>query len=629
MFLQYYGMREHPFGVTPNPHYLYLSPTHREALASLVYNIEACRGFMALIAKPGMGKTTLLFELLERLGDSARTVFLFHTQCDSREFFHYLLCDMGIDSKGHDLAQMHDQLNQVLLAEARAGRRFVLIVDEAQNLADSVLETVRLLSDFETPRAKLMQIILAGQPKLSEKLALPSLAQLRQRISLLARLEPFSHEETRAYVDHRLKVAGYGGPALFTPEAMEIIAARAKGIPRDINNICFNALSLGFALQKKKIDSAIVHEVLDDLDLSTLIEDASAVSKVPAEQQGRRAEGTGVVTGQDPAPIHRDVQPAGQAVRKVAQLVERGAENSSAYRSKRSADDRRPALRVAVLATTVFLAACVLVFLVERAKVDEHLPLPQTVSASNSTRPSLTVPSEGRTADDSSSESGEPAGEKRPAPNTATVPDQLPFVQKVTPLGSKLAGERSTAEAGLGTAVPVPQTRKVVKDPLRGNTVRRRQLQDEATPHKAVVERLQVRTVPPEVPVNQPELSSSLQLQNESVSGPDSAEGTATVAAPASVKRVRVGSQAQAAKLVFQPKPEYPALARTSRVQGTVRLEAVIANDGTVEKLRVLSGHPLLVEAAEAAVERWRYQPTVLNGSPIEVVTEVDVDFTF
>ena len=628
MFIQYYGMREHPFGVTPNPHYLYLSPTHREALASLVYNIEACRGFMALIAKPGMGKTTLLFELLERLGDSARTVFLFHTQCNSREFFHYLLCDMGIDSKGHDLAQMHDQLNQVLVAEARAGRRFVLIVDEAQNLADSVLETVRLLSDFETPRAKLMQIILAGQPKLAEKLALPSLAQLRQRISLFAGLEPFSHEETRAYVDHRLKVAGYAGPALFTPEAMEIIAAHGKGIPRDINNICFNALSLGFALQKKKIDSAIVHEVLDDLDLSPLIEEPSVVSKAPAEQQGRRAEGIGVVTGQDPAPIHRDVQPAGQAVRKVAQLVERGVENGSAYRSKRSADDGRPALRVAVLATTVFLAACVLVFLLERAKVDEHLPLPQTVSASNST-----VPREGRTADGSSSESGEPASEKRPAPNTATVPDPLPVVQKVTPRGSKSAGERSTAEAGLGTAVPalppVPKTRKVVKDPLRGNTVRRQQLQNAATAHKAVVERLQVRTVPPEVPVIQPELSSSLQLQNESVSGPDSAEGTATVAAPASVKRVRVGSQAQAAKLAFQPKPEYPALARTSRVQGTVRLEVVVANDGTVEKLRVLSGHPLLVEAAEAAVERWRYQPTVLNGSPIEVVTEVDVDFTF
>src|SRR5215831_10948504 len=129
MFLEYYGMREHPFGVTPDPRFLYLSPTHREALASLVYGIEVGRGFMALVAKPGMGKTTLLFHLLQRLRTSARTVFLFHTQCDWREFLHYLLSDMGIDPQGQDLARMHDRLNQVLVAEARAGRRFVLVID--------------------------------------------------------------------------------------------------------------------------------------------------------------------------------------------------------------------------------------------------------------------------------------------------------------------------------------------------------------------------------------------------------------------------------------------------------------------------------------------------------------------
>ena len=141
MYLRYYGIREHPFGVTPNPQFLYHSTKHREALATLIYGIEARRGFMALIGKAGMGKTTLLFELLGRLGNTARTVFLFQTQCDSREFFHYLLSDLGIDCKGQDLAGMHEKLNQVLLAEARAGRPFVLIIDEAQNLADSVLET--------------------------------------------------------------------------------------------------------------------------------------------------------------------------------------------------------------------------------------------------------------------------------------------------------------------------------------------------------------------------------------------------------------------------------------------------------------------------------------------------------
>ena len=601
MYLKYYGMREHPFGVTPNPHYLYLSPAHREALASLIYGLEAWRGFMALIAKPGMGKTTLLFKLLERLGNSARTAFLFQTQCDSREFFHYLLSDMGIDSKGQDLARMHDQLNGVLLAEARAGRRFVLIIDEAQNLADSVLETVRLLSDFETPRAKLMQIILAGQPQLAEKLALPHLVQLRQRISLLARLEAFSQEETQAYVDHRLKVAGYAGPPLFTSEAMEIIAARSKGIPRDINTICFNAVSLGFALQSKKIDSAMVNEVLADLNLSTLIEKTSDVPMTPAAQQ----------------PIHRNVQPPVQGLARSGRRVA-----DAAYRPKAFADGGRPALRVGALAATVFVTICFLAFLLEKGRIDDHLPLAQTVSASNSTRPTPTVP-KGLRTDDLSSASAEPAGRKPPAQGTQAVPQPLPFVQRAaTRRDSKSDGVRPLVGVGKSPARKVTEAR-------RENPVDRRQLEKEITPHKQTVGPLHVRTVLPDVSIIQPELSYSLRPPDEGLSGPDSGVGTATVHGPASVKRVRVGSQAQAAKLLFQPEPEYPALAKDARVQGTVRLEVVVAKHGTVEQLRVLSGHPLLVEAAEAAVERWRYQPTVLNGSPIEVVTEVDVDFAF
>jgi len=349
MFLQYYGLREQPFGVTPSPHDLYLSATHREALASLFYGIESGRGFMALIAKPGMGKTTLLFRLLERLGSSARTVFLFHTQCDSREFFGHLLADLGIDPQEQGLARMHDQLHQVLLAEARAGRRFVLVIDEAQNLDDSVLETVRLLSDFETPRAKLMHIILAGQPQLAEKLARPGLVQLRQRISVLARLEPFGLEETRAYIDHRLKAAGCVDPGLFTDEALEIIAARSEGIPRNINNICFNALSLGCALEKKMIDSAIVEEVLSDLNLRTLIDGALSVPQ----------------TSQTEFEVQEPIE---QELQRGAQVMARPARG----------------LRVGILAAAVLVTVCLLVFLIGRPKSDRDLSPLQTASASSS-----------------------------------------------------------------------------------------------------------------------------------------------------------------------------------------------------------------------------------------------------
>src|SRR5437660_6680817 len=232
MFLKFFGFREQPFGVTPDPRFLYLSSAHREALASLIYGIESDLGFLALIAKPGMGKTTLLFHLLEKFRSSARTAFLFQTQCTSREFMRFLLADLGCETDDQDLARMHERFNNELLQEARAGRRFIVVIDEAQNLDSSVLETVRLLSDFETPQAKLLQIILVGQPGLADKLASPALTQLRQRITSVSGLSALRPEETERFIQHRLQVAGYKGASLFTPDAVALIAQVSEGIPR-------------------------------------------------------------------------------------------------------------------------------------------------------------------------------------------------------------------------------------------------------------------------------------------------------------------------------------------------------------------------------------------------------------
>ena len=267
MFLRFYGLREQPFGVTPDPRFLYLSPAHREGLASLYYGIDSGCGFLALIAKPGMGKTTLLFQLLEKFRSHARTAFLFQTQCSSREFMRFLLAELGSDSYETDFVRMHDEFNKLLLQEARAGRRFIIVVDEAQNLHPSVLETIRLLSDFETSRAKLLQIILAGQPELADKLASPRLAQLRQRLSVLSGLKPLSLEEIAKYIQHRLRVAGYSGASLFTADAIHAIARFTEGIPRSINNVCFSALSLGCAMQRPLIDADVIAEVIADFDL--------------------------------------------------------------------------------------------------------------------------------------------------------------------------------------------------------------------------------------------------------------------------------------------------------------------------------------------------------------------------
>ena len=270
MFLEHFGLREEPFGMTPDPAYLYASRTHAEALESLSRGIADTRGFLALIAEPGMGKTTLLYRLLEELRDTTRTVHVFQTQCTSREFIEYILYDLGVDTTGMGLVAMHGRLNEILFEELLAGKRFLLVVDEAQNLDDTVLETVRMLSNFETHNAKLLQIILAGQPRLAEKLAQPRLSQLRQRVAVLSHLDPFSVEETGLYIDHRLKVAGYSGEPIFDKASIGLITRHSKGIPRNINNLCYNSLVLASTRGHRTVTSEFVQEAMTRLDMESL-----------------------------------------------------------------------------------------------------------------------------------------------------------------------------------------------------------------------------------------------------------------------------------------------------------------------------------------------------------------------
>jgi type II secretory pathway predicted ATPase ExeA/phage tail protein X len=267
MFLEFYGLTEQPFGVTPDPRFLFFSDGHREALAAMYYAIEERRGFSALVAAPGMGKTSLLFRLLESLQESAKTAFLFQAGDDSKDFLECLVRDLGVSVSSNHLPALHDSLNQMLVKEMDANRRVVVVIDEAQNLSEEMLEETRLLSNFETPAAKMMHIILAGQPGLEERLAKPALTQLRQRVGAIAHLTPLTLKETTAYVEHRLQAAGFGGTQLFTAGAIESISKLSEGIPRNINNICFQAMSLGCVYQKKTIDADIVKEVARDLEV--------------------------------------------------------------------------------------------------------------------------------------------------------------------------------------------------------------------------------------------------------------------------------------------------------------------------------------------------------------------------
>src|SRR5262245_3170964 len=264
MYAQFYGLRESPFALTPDPRYLFMSEPHKEALASAVYGVQERKGFVLILGEVGTGKTTLIRHLLGRFGPNIRSVFVFNPAVSFIELLQLMLRDLELPCPSMRRVEMIDTLNDYLLKEAAAGRYVVVIIDEAQHLSPTVLEEVRMLSNLETTRGKLIQILLVGQPELGEKLGRPELRQLRQRISLVAELKPLSYEDTAQYITHRLEVAGRTGGGVFSRRALRVIHRASGGIPRLVNVICDKALVLGYGASAAVIKRRIIKDVLKD-----------------------------------------------------------------------------------------------------------------------------------------------------------------------------------------------------------------------------------------------------------------------------------------------------------------------------------------------------------------------------
>src|SRR5260221_6131070 len=256
MYKSFYGLKENAFNVNPDPRFLFLTKQIEEALTGLMYGIQTRKGFITLTGEVGTGKTTLINRLLDWLHHRrARTAFLFNSRMNSSQLFDFILAELDIPCEYKSKSQQLLKLNHWLLERYRDGETVVLIIDEAQNLTYPVLEEIRLLTNLETSTEKLLQIVLSGQPELEEKLKLPQLRQLRQRIMLRCRTMPMSQEQTHDYVQERLRIAGAPAKStIFSAKAMDTVHLYSMGIPRVINLLCEHALINSFVDQKQVIE---------------------------------------------------------------------------------------------------------------------------------------------------------------------------------------------------------------------------------------------------------------------------------------------------------------------------------------------------------------------------------------
>jgi general secretion pathway protein A len=271
MYKTFYNLRRNPFEITPDPSFLFPTAKHNEALAALYYGVRRHKGFVVLTGEVGTGKTLLVRWLLQLLkGANVRFAYVFNSRLSSLEFLKYIAGDFGLDTSSKTKSHLLLDFGKFLIARHQQQLTTVLVVDEAHHLSANVLEEIRLLTNMETAEGKLLQILLIGQPELDEKLDLPNLRQLKQRIGLRARLDALDRDETTAYIECRLKIAGITSPIsnLFPEGTIAAVYECSRGIPRLINTICENALITGYARQLRSIPVDVVYEVAKDFRLN-------------------------------------------------------------------------------------------------------------------------------------------------------------------------------------------------------------------------------------------------------------------------------------------------------------------------------------------------------------------------
>jgi putative secretion ATPase (PEP-CTERM system associated) len=352
MYERFYELRERPFALSPDPEYLYPSRVHREALDYLRYGLESHAGFVVITGEIGSGKTTLLQTLLRGLDTQTTVGRIVNTMLEPRELIETIMIDFGLETTNRSKPLMLRDLAQYLVDQRLAGRLVLLVIDEAQNLGLAALEELRMLSNLETEKSKLLQIVLVGQPNLRDKLLAGELEQLRQRITVSYHLTPLDSIETANYINHRLRRAALGAALEFPRDVTDTIHGRSRGVPRIINVICDAALVFGYAEERRQVDLPLIHEVLSELETTGVLPAPVGVGAGVAPLREARLEPAPAETAAMPqaagSAIYqqeiRQAEAAGQAAmeqatRRVADVEQREA--ALRQRERELAEQRR------------------------------------------------------------------------------------------------------------------------------------------------------------------------------------------------------------------------------------------------------------------------------------------------
>jgi TonB family protein len=621
-FLRHFGFRESPFGVTPNPAFLFSSRLHSTALQSITRSIESNLGFAVLLADPGMGKTTLLLQLLTQYRDSARTAFIFQTQCKRYELLRYLASELELPVMKRDEVSLHRRLKEMLVEEARAGRKVLIFIDEAQNLQHSSLEAIRLLSDFETARAKLLHIVLSGSARLGEMLHTPELSQLAQRVSTVCRLEPLTPEEVNRYITFRLRVAGCNlSETLFSTESLVLVAEQSEGIPRVVNSLCYRALSLAYSIGERHVSAMLVLQAARELDLS----------------RSARALGLHVVghSSRTEEPLNSLPEPSALEEKRASlDLTEWDPKSPEALTEEEiqcwSATDsveQPPSSQLQ----------------------DKAIP-----EAAGTAGP---IGEAGRTNDARQTPVlGNPRTQRWSFKNDRSVLVPAAIILLAVGLWTGSLGLRNKSRVVPGPAGPnaianshqnqdwtSPLSDMLYSPLVVGESNPDRKLIDGNRTHASIIQtlpqsqlpsKLRPQTANPLEAAMPPAISNTTGILNNlplslvsnarpvlQPSRPGAMAESSADAGPTDEDRA---SNRHPIKIV---RPKYPKLAELSHIEGDVVLELHVDSRGKVETVRIVSGNSLLREAAEEAARQWQYPPSAGNRQPTSMVTLVRIAF--